>query len=310
MKKSTLLLLAFFCASIVFGQQKVAVYVTGGSDAGINKVLGDQLVAAIVNSGKYTAIERTSSFLAQLANEQTYQRTGAVDDNQISELGKQFGVELVCVAEVNEVFEKKYVSARFIDVKSAEVISTANANSAMKDMEDLLQVAESITKELIGKKAQGPSKVINSNACEELQEEKPTLRAVGKGTNVREQTAKNIAEMQARAQFARAIASKIQTVTSENAIAFDTYSNGNTSTEQTTTAEDFAKSVAEEIIKNTVIIKTCKELRADNQYDIWVCLEYQGDIAKMANEIANKLPDNQKEKKEQVRKNMEKELND
>jgi len=310
MKKSTLLLLAFFCASIVFGQQKVAVYVTGGSDAGINKVLGDQLVAAIVNSGKYTAIERTSSFLAQLANEQTYQRTGAVDDNQISELGKQFGVELVCVAEVNEVFEKKYVSARFIDVESAEVISTANANSAMKDMEDLLQVAESITKELIGKKAQGPSKVINSNACEELQEEKPTLRAVGKGTNVREQTAKNIAEMQARAQFARAIASKIQTVTSENAIAFDTYSNGNTSTEQTTTAEDFAKSVAEEIIKNTVIIKTCKELRADNQYDIWVCLEYQGDIAKMANEIANKLPDNQKEKKEQVRKNMEKELND
>jgi hypothetical protein len=310
MKKSTLLLLAFFCASIVFGQQKVAVYVTGGSDAGINKVLGDQLAAAIVNSGKYTAIERTSSFLAQLANEQTYQRTGAVDDNQISELGKQFGVELVCVAEVNEVFEKKYVSARFIDVESAEVISTANANSAMKDMEDLLQVAESITKELIGKKAQGPSKVINSNACEELQEEKPTLRAVGKGTNVREQTAKNIAEMQARAQFARAIASKIQTVTSENAIAFDTYSNGNTNTEQTTTAEDFAKSVAEEIIKNTVIIKTCKELRADNQYDIWVCLEYQGDIAKMANEIANKLPDNQKEKKEQVRKNMEKELND
>ena len=299
MKKLYILLLAMMCAGIVFGQQKVAVYTTGGNDTDINKVLADQLVAAIVKSGKYTAVERTSSFLSELTKEQSYQLSGAVDDNQLSRLGKQFGVQLVCVAEVNDVFGQKYISARLIDVESAEVISTANANGNLSSMDDLLKVTESITKDLMGKtaKEQGQSRVIASNPCEEFQEEKPTLRAVGKGTNAREQTAKNIAEMQARAQFARALASKINTVTSENVSGLDL------------SVEDFSKSVSEEIIKNTVIVKTCKELNADNQYDIWVCLEYQGDISKMATEIASKIPAGQKEKTEQFKKQIEKELN-
>jgi hypothetical protein len=47
MNKITVFLLAIMCAGTVFGQQqKVAVYVTGGNDAGIKKVLGDQLVDA------------------------------------------------------------------------------------------------------------------------------------------------------------------------------------------------------------------------------------------------------------------------
>ena len=166
MKKVSILLFAIVCASVVFGQQKVAIYVTGGSDAGIKKVLGDQLVAAIVNSGKYTAIERTSSFLAELGKEHGYQRTGAVDDTELSRLGKQFGVQLVCVAEVSEVdsfnsknmFGKssntthnKYVSARLIDVESAEVINTANASGSLSNMKELLKVSQSIAKELTGK---------------------------------------------------------------------------------------------------------------------------------------------------------------
>jgi hypothetical protein len=166
MKKVSIFLFALMCASVVFGQQqKVAVYVTGGKDPGINKVLGDQLVAAFTNSGKYVAIERTSSFLAELGKEQTYQRTGAVDDNELSRLGKQFGVQLVCVAEVSEVasfdsknlFGKsnttnnKYVSARLIDVESAEVINTSNASGSLGNMKELLKVSQSITKELTGK---------------------------------------------------------------------------------------------------------------------------------------------------------------
>jgi len=314
MKKAVIFLLVMMYASIAFGQQKVAVYIAGGSDAGINKVLADQLVAAIVKSGKYTAIERTSSFLAQLNNEQSYQHGGAVDDNQLSRLGKQFGVQLVCVAEVNDVFGQKYVSARFIDVESAEVISTASANSNMSNMDELLKVAESITNELMGKatKEQPQSRAIASNPCEELQEEKPTLRAIGKGINAKDQTAKNIAEMQARAQFARAIATKITAVTAEGTLGVDFYSKGATTTEQLSIQMDLAKSVAEEIIKNTAIIKTCKELRPDNQYDVWVCLEYQGDPAQMADDIATKVqqqaPSGKKVKTDQFKKRMEDEL--
>ena len=102
MKKLFILLLSTISLT-AFAQQKVAVYVTG-KESGINKVLGDQLVAAFTKSGKYVAIERTASFLAELGKEQNYQRTGAVDDHELSRLGKQFGVQFVSVADVSDVF--------------------------------------------------------------------------------------------------------------------------------------------------------------------------------------------------------------
>ena len=159
MKKMMILILAVMCASFAFGQQKVAVYVSG-EEKGVNKILGDQLVAAFANSGKYNAIERTNSFLAELGKEQNYQRAGNVDDSELSRLGKQFGVQLVCVAEVSKVetFGKaatkdKYISARLIDVESAEVVNTANTSSSLSNMTELLKVSQKITSELTGKTA-------------------------------------------------------------------------------------------------------------------------------------------------------------
>ena len=147
------ILFAALSLTMVAQQKKVAVYVMG-QQTGINKVLGDQLVAAFAKSGKYIAIERTASFLAELGKEQNYQRTGAVDDNELSRLGKQFGVQLVCVADVSDVFGEKYVSTRLIDVESAEVVNTSNANSPLNSMQELLSVTDKITKELTAKTVQ------------------------------------------------------------------------------------------------------------------------------------------------------------
>lgn len=153
MKKLLLIFLSALSLTAMAQQKKVAVYVTG-QQTGINKVLGDQLVAAFAKSGKYIAIERTASFLAELGKEQNYQRTGAVDDNELSRLGKQFGVQLVCVADVSDVFGEKYVSTRLIDVESAEVVNTSNANSPLNSMQELLSVTDKITKELTAKTVQ------------------------------------------------------------------------------------------------------------------------------------------------------------
>ena len=134
-------------------QKKVAVYVTG-QQTDVNKVLGDKLVEAFARSGKYMAIERTASFLAELSKEQNYQRTGAVDDNEVSRLGRQFGVQLVCVADVSEVFGQKYVSARLINVETAEVVNTSNTSSNLGTMEELLRVSNTIANELTMKTVQ------------------------------------------------------------------------------------------------------------------------------------------------------------
>lgn len=130
-------------------QKKVAVYVTG-EQSGVTKILGDQLVSAFSQSGDYTAIERTSSFLAELGKEQNYQRTGAVADSDISRLGRQFGVQFVCVADISEAFGEKYISARLINVESAEVIKTANASSKLDSMNELIKVSGILKHQLVG----------------------------------------------------------------------------------------------------------------------------------------------------------------
>ena len=100
---------------------KVAVYVTGAEGDGINEFIGAYLVDAIVNGSNYLAVERTADFIRELNKEQEYQRTGSVNDDQISQLGQQFGVQLVCVAKVGKVGHRQFVSARLIDVETATV---------------------------------------------------------------------------------------------------------------------------------------------------------------------------------------------
>lgn len=126
--------------------KRVAVYVPK-SDAskGIGRVLGDKMVAAFVASGRYTAVERTNSFLSQLKNEQQYQQNGAVDDKEISRIGKQFGVQYVCVADVSDVMGEKYISARMIDVETAEVVNTHDEGGKINDMESCLRIATAIS---------------------------------------------------------------------------------------------------------------------------------------------------------------------
>jgi hypothetical protein len=171
--KKTFLAFVILFTNLTFAQQKVAVYVAGGTDTGINKVLGDKLVEAFVKSGKYTAIERTSSFLDELGKEHEYQRTGNVKDSELSRLGLQFGVQLVCVAEVSEVLGEKYVSARLIDVVSAEVLTTSNSGGAsLKTMSDLIALSDKLSYELSGKT--GKEQVVEEQ--QRISQEKETAR--------------------------------------------------------------------------------------------------------------------------------------
>lgn len=170
MKLKSILIILLSCLTMTgFAQQKkVAVYVTG-QQTGVNKVLGDKLVEAFAKSGKYIAIERTASFLAELGKEQNYQRTGAVDDNELSRLGKQFGVQLVCVADISEVFGQKYVSARLIDVESAEVVNSSNTSSNLGSMDELLKVSQELATELTAQTVQ--EKAEEQAAIQKEQEE-------------------------------------------------------------------------------------------------------------------------------------------
>lgn len=147
MKRVLILLLSVLSLTVFAQQKKVAVYVTG--DDPINSIMGDHLVDGIAHDGKYIAVERTASFLNELVKEQSYQRTGAVDDSELSRLGKQFGVDYVCVATPFNVWGEKYISARMIDVERAEVIATSSANGKVENSAQFLSVLGTLTKGLL-----------------------------------------------------------------------------------------------------------------------------------------------------------------
>lgn len=155
MKRIVFVMAAMLClfGSVATAQpvkQKVAVYVTGDADAGYKKVIGSKMVSGITRSDNYAAVERTTDFLAEMAKEQDYQMSGAVSDNQIARLGQQFGVRYVLVADISEVFESMFVSARMIDVQTAQITNSTEASMVVANMESLTKLADSIVLAIFG----------------------------------------------------------------------------------------------------------------------------------------------------------------
>jgi hypothetical protein len=151
MKKILILLVVLCYVGVAMGQkskQNVAVYVTGSGDAGMNKVLGTKLVSEITHSGNYQAIERTDDFLRELSKEQTYQQSGSVDDSQISQLGKQFGAEFICVADITSVMNSKFLSSRLIDIGTAMVIAVSDYMENIQTPDDIVKAAENVASQL------------------------------------------------------------------------------------------------------------------------------------------------------------------
>jgi hypothetical protein len=162
MKRITLVLIFMFCTATVAddftgggdnrraGMPRIAVYVTGDVPDNERKALGTRILSALVNSGRYMGIERSNSFLAEVEKEQERQRSGAIDDEQISELGRQFGVKYVCIADITPAFGSYQLSARIVDVETAVVISIGESFSALKSANDLTEVSNAVVNKMLG----------------------------------------------------------------------------------------------------------------------------------------------------------------
>jgi len=134
------------------GKQAVAIYMAGDEPQGaqgVHNIMGGELARVISGSDKYLAVDRTEIILEQLAKEHTYQRSGAVDDDQIKALGQQLGVQYLCISDINPVGKRYYLDTRLVDVVTAEIMRSVTETSALKDAEDMSRIARSIALELI-----------------------------------------------------------------------------------------------------------------------------------------------------------------
>ena len=150
--KRIILLIAICLPMMVMAQKKkVAVYVAeeGGVDNAQKEIIEGVLIDAVLQSGQYEAVERAGDFLKQITKEQGYQHSGNVDNEQISALGKQFGVDYVCVAKISLYNNISYIQARMIDVETVTVLSIAQELYTSSDLKELMAAASKVANKLI-----------------------------------------------------------------------------------------------------------------------------------------------------------------
>lgn len=129
--------------------KKVAVYVSKTGNRDVDIVLGDQLVSGFARSGRYVAIERTNSFLKKLKDEQGYQQSGAVADDDLTRWGQQFGVQYVCIAKSTSWAGDYFITTRMVDVKTGEVANSYKVEGRkLTNSRDVVRVAQEIAAEL------------------------------------------------------------------------------------------------------------------------------------------------------------------
>jgi hypothetical protein len=134
------------------GKQTVAVYMAGEEPQeakGVHSIMGGELARVMSESDKYTAVDRTEAILNQLDREHVYQRSGAVNDDQIKAIGNQLGVQYLCISNINPVGKHYYLDARLVDIVSAEIIRSVTATSSLKDAAEMTRVGRNIALELL-----------------------------------------------------------------------------------------------------------------------------------------------------------------
>lgn len=145
--KRIFLSLLLFCSLSLYAQEKLAVYVRGEDQ--ISSVLADRILDGIAQSGQFIAVERSAAFLSKIAAEQSFEQSGVVDDNEISRIGKQFGVQYVCVAAVTDIWKEKYLTARILNVENAEVLASYSVHEVIKSSQQLINAMNTLTSGLL-----------------------------------------------------------------------------------------------------------------------------------------------------------------
>ena len=152
MKKHLFFLFAALLCAGAFAQDlpKITVYVSGNLNANDKKALEARMLTSIFKSGRYRVVDRSEESTDKLATEHIKQRDGSVDEEQIKRLGKQYGVDFICIAYVNPAFGKLQVSVRILNVETAEVVFADNDSGQLRSMEDLPKALDKVFENMFG----------------------------------------------------------------------------------------------------------------------------------------------------------------
>ncbi len=123
----------------------------GTTVSGMEKAMvRGELRKAIVNHTGYEAFTRSD--IDQLMNEQGFQRTGNVSEEDIHKLGEMSGADYICVSTLNKSNTEFYLEAYLIDIESGAISNPASQFGELIDgkLSNMLPVCQALAQELLG----------------------------------------------------------------------------------------------------------------------------------------------------------------
>lgn len=133
--------------------KSVAVYTEGTLDPDEKMIVTSSVLARLSGDKEYRAFERNTSFINALNNEQDYQTSGEVPECEIRTIGHRMGVDYVIVVHVSIVDDLYLMSARLINMETAEIIKSVKLTRQYTDSSILSSMANNIAYRLINKKS-------------------------------------------------------------------------------------------------------------------------------------------------------------
>jgi len=152
MKKQFLIIISFlFIIYTASGISKIAVLdasLGDGVHPNASAIVADTINEQFVKSGDFIAIDR--AYISNIQDEKNFQLSGDVNSDDIKELGITFGAEYLCIANVSQLGSTYTVSARLIEVETAQVVLQESARR-QGQIDVLFVVAEEVGSKLVGK---------------------------------------------------------------------------------------------------------------------------------------------------------------
>ena len=125
------------------------VDVEGNVGYGVKFQLRASLTYAINMTSGYMGVDRVD--MSSIMNEQSFQRTGAVNNDQIKKLGAMAGAQYVLIAEAALYDEKNIIiAAKILDVETGGLVNSTPPSIAGKDPEKMQAACVKVAKTLLG----------------------------------------------------------------------------------------------------------------------------------------------------------------
>ena len=145
----SLFTLFLFLPIIALAQEgrKVAVFDPSGTvENALLEIVREEISSVVVNTSGYSVLER--QLINKVLEENRFQESGLVNDEQVSDLGKRMGADYVFVTTLSTLGENYYISCKMIEVATAR-IDKQSTGTTSKGMSDIPQTTHTIVTRLL-----------------------------------------------------------------------------------------------------------------------------------------------------------------